>query len=338
MAGYSPASNKIVNLPQAQVTFYDKTFVDNLKANTFFLRCSTRRMLPMNSGSQLELFMYQTLGPNTAQAAEGTVGTGITITVVDNVTTIGQYADYLNFSDLVMATAIDPALENSQKELAYRFAVSLSTIAMRTADSAALIDSNVLRQKAIGTTFGRSDINTAVASMLGRNIKPYQDARMVGVVHPFLIGDALNSTTYGDPTDLLKRTAEGQEKLSELPTGDGGDNVPVLDWAGVSFFASTLVTQTPNYLGNSGTTALRTYIFGKDGLITISLGEGDGTNPGDGDWRNLDIWINRYTEPSVSDPARMIGGSTAYNTKWACTLPPDTTQRIRLIDTVNVVS
>jgi len=32
MAGYSPASNVQANLPQSTVKFYDKDFIDNLKA------------------------------------------------------------------------------------------------------------------------------------------------------------------------------------------------------------------------------------------------------------------------------------------------------------------
>ena len=40
-----------------------------------------------------------------------------------------------------------------------------------------------------------------------------------------------------------KRTAEGQEKLRELPAPDG-DNVTVIDWGGASFHQSTLVKQT----------------------------------------------------------------------------------------------
>lgn len=88
MSGYSPASTTTANLPQSTVIFYDKKFVENLKLNTFFLRCAERRPLPLNSGNKLELFMYQPFGANTVQVAEGTVGSGITPTVLTNTSTI----------------------------------------------------------------------------------------------------------------------------------------------------------------------------------------------------------------------------------------------------------
>jgi hypothetical protein len=58
MAGYPSASNTTSNLPQSTVKFYDKNFIENLKAETPFVRCAERRDLPVNSGNQLVLFEY----------------------------------------------------------------------------------------------------------------------------------------------------------------------------------------------------------------------------------------------------------------------------------------
>lgn len=87
--GY-PASNVQANLPQSTVKFYDKDFIENLKAETPYVRCSERRDLPLNSGNQLVLFEYNTFGANTTQATEGTPGPGITASLVSNTSTIGE--------------------------------------------------------------------------------------------------------------------------------------------------------------------------------------------------------------------------------------------------------
>lgn len=335
--GFSPASMNTSNLPQSQVFHYDKNFIANLKPNTCFLRVCERRELPEMSGNQHVLFMYKALGGNINQAAEGVVGAGITVNVVNNVSAIGQYADYVNLSDMARMTAIDPALENIQKELALRAGLSISTLIRNVADGLSAVDASVnALNLAANVTFSRSTINSATTSLLGRNVLPFSQGTMAGIIHPFIVGDALNDTTAGSVTDLLKRTVEGQEKLSELPVPDG-DDVPILDWAGVRFHASTMVTQTANYLA-SGKVALRTYIVGQNGLIAISLGKKEQAQLGDGDWRNLKLWMYKYDEPSVSDPSRMIGGSTAYNFKFTVTPPPDTTQRIRTIDSVSAIS
>jgi N4-gp56 family major capsid protein len=334
-AGYSPASMSTSNLPQSQAIFFDKNFVHNLKANTTFLRVAERRELPANSGNSLVLYMYEPLGAVMTQAAEGTVGSGRTIAVLSNRTYIGQYADYINFSDLSLETAIDPTLENVSREEAYSLGQTLSYIVRNTLDAANAVDSSVLNQLATNLVFGKSNITTMVASLQGRNVKPFTAGKYCGVVHPFCVGDALNDTSNNSLTDVLKHTREGQMRLEELP-GDG-DEVQIFDWAGCLFFSSTLVTQTTNYL-SSGKTALRTYLVGQDGVIAISLGKTEGTAIGDGDWRNLKCWIRKLDEPSVSDPSRLIGGFTSYNTKFSATLPPDTTMRVREVDALSLIS
>lgn len=338
-SGYSPSSESTANLPQSTVKHYDKNFVKNLKAETPFLRCANRRELPEQAGNQHVLFLYQPLGGNTSQVGEGTVGSGITVTVLSNTSTIGQYADYVNVSDLAMATAIDPALENIQKEMAYRLGQTLSIIVRNTADGASAIDASVNLQKPANSPFGKTDITTNVQSLRGRNVLPFDLERnkFCGVIHSFVIGDAMNDNSNNSITDILKHTVEGQMKLMELPQGMDGEEVQVLEWGGVSFYESTLVTQTSNYLG-SGQTALRTYIFGENGVIAISLGKKEQSMIGDGDWRNLEIWIKKADEPTVADPARVIGGWTSYNAKFTATTAPDVTMRNRTIDSVSLIS
>ncbi len=142
--------------------------------------------------------------------------------------------------------------------------------------------------------------------------------------------------TNNSLTDVLKRTPQGNERLTELPSPDG-QTVPLIDWGGVSFFQSTLVKQTPNYDGTAFT-ALRTYIIGRDGIIGVSFGAKENTQIGNGDWRNLAIWVRRLSEPSGYDPSRMIGGFASYNTMYTATLPPDPVQRIRMIDAVSAIT
>lgn len=328
--GYSPASNTTGNLPQTQAIYYEKTFIDNLKAETPFLKVSTRMEMPENSGNTLSLYMMQTLGANTTQAAEGVVGSGITVSVLNNLSKIGNYADYLNYSKFSLQLAIDPALDNGAKELGYRLAKSLSQLTRLTCDGMVAIDSSTLIQNAFNVPFAKNNITSAVASLGGRNVLPFEAGMYRGIIHPFAVGDTLNDTTNNSLTDVLKHTIEGQMKLEELPTGT--DSARVIDWAGVSFFPSTEVTMTPNYLGHTGVTALRTYILGQNGVLTVSLGKKEGAQIGNGDWRNLKMYTKRYDEVSVSDAAGMIGGSTAYNVNFVPTVVPDVVGRLRMID------
>lgn len=336
--GVSPASNLTSNLPQSVVTQFDKVFVENLKGNTAWVRCTSRRQLDENSGNKLVLFMYQNLpAPPVTQAPEGTIQTGLTISVVQNTSTIGNYADYMNISTYALQTAIDPALEALGVQMAYRLAQLINIIIQNTADGANTVDPLVGHLSLTGNaTLQTTDITTAVQSLQGVNALPFEDGRYFGVLHPFSVGSVLMDQNNNSLVDVIKRTAEGNERLKDLPAPDG-DAVTVLDWGGATFFQSTFVHQTPDYSGTTQT-GLRTYFTGKDGVIGISFGAKENTQIGDGNWRNLNVWVRRLTEPSGYDPSRMIGGFASYNTMYTATLPPDPVQRIRYIDAVSTVS
>ena len=336
--GVSPASNLTSNLPQSVVTQFDKVFIENLKGNTAWVRATSRRQLDENSGNKLVLFMYENLpAPPVTQAPEGTIQTGLTISVVQNTSTIGNYADYMNISTYALQTAIDPALEALGQQMAYRLAQLINIIIQNTVDGANAIDPLVGHLSKTGSaTLQTTDITTAVQSLQGVNALPFEDGRYFGITHPFSVGDILVDKNNNSLTDVLKRTAEGNERLKELPAPDG-DAVTVLDWGGATFFQSTFVHQTPDYSATTQT-GLRTYLTGRDGVIGISFGAKENTQIGDGNWRNLNVWVRRLTEPSGYDPSRMIGGFASYNTMYTATLPPDPVQRVRYIDAVSTIS
>lgn len=339
MSGYNPASNQTSNLPQSRIIFYDKRFIENLKAQTPFLRCAERRELPMNSGNQLELFMYNTFGANTVQAAEGTVGTGITATVGTTTATIGEYADYANFSSLSLATSLDNAVENVGRELSYRLGQTLSAIVRAVVDGSNSIDSSVATALAGGTSLALANIRTAVQSLAGRAVMPFNEAEnlFAGVIHPFAVGDILNDSSNNSTIDVLKRTVPGQQKMDDLVSTDLKETLE-FPASGVSFFQSNLVTLTSTYKGSSGVVAYRTYIMGKDGVIGVRLG-GRGDNAiNDGNWRNIDVSTVTAPQNSVADPSGLIGGWTSYRVHFTATLPPDTTMRLRYIDATSAVS
>jgi len=338
MAGYNPASNTTSTLPQSRVIYYDKRFIENLKAQTPFVRCCERRELPLNSGNQLELFMYNSFGANVAQVSEGTVQTGITASVGTTTATIGEYADYANFSSLALATAIDPVVENVGRELSYRLGQSLSAITRAVADGANAVDASVRFGLASGTAISLANIRAQVQSLAGRAVLPFNEteALMAGVIHPFAVGDLLNDSSNNSAVDILKHTVPGLQRMDDLVSIDLADTLE-FPASGVAFFQSNLVTITTSYSGGA-LNAYRTYIFGRDGVIAIRLG-GRGDNAiDDGNWRNIECNVVQNAPLSVADPSGLIPGWTSYRVHYTASLPPDTTMRLRVIDATSAVS
>jgi hypothetical protein len=272
------------------------------------------------------------------------VGSSISVSVLTTTATIGEYADYANFSSLSLATAIDNTVENVARELAYRLGESLSGLVRATADGASSVDSSVLIQLGATSTtaftsLSLNQIRNAVQSLAGRSVRPYDEASKAfcGVIHPFALGDVLSDVSNNSPIDILKHTPVGLARMEDLISVDLTEMIE-LPGSGVHFFQSNQVTSTANYKGVTGLTALRTYIFGRDGIYSIKLGAQGDTEFGDGEWQNIKCNIVQNAEPSVADPEGLIPGWTSYRVHFTTSLGPDTTVRLREIDAASAIS
>lgn len=335
--GPTPASMLSASMPQAALTiYYNSQFTENLKSRTPGMRITSRRSMPTQAGQQYRDFMYAALPQNTVQHPEGDVGTGITLSIPYTTFSLGQWADFVNFSDFVLSTTIDPALENVERELAYRCGGTIQRLVLAQFDAARTTDASVAGGDATSGTqaMTKDTITRNVGSLRGRNVQPLDGMTRFGVlIHPFFTSDILQDNTNNSLVDVLKHTLEGQMKLQELPSPGNGDNATVLSWGGATFFETTLLTtNVPTWSG--GATAIRTYMAGKDAVISVKLSRDDRTDISDGDYRNLKLWRGKYALGQSFDPAGLIGGGTSYNIVGTWGLPPDTVMRCRCFDFV----
>jgi N4-gp56 family major capsid protein len=333
--GASPTGMNLGNSPQASsVIHYNNKFTKNLKANTPAQRVCSRREMPAQAGVKYRDFMYQTLAANTTATAEGTVGSSITVATSYTDYTLGQWSDYINFSDLVLLTTIDPMVENVERELAYRLGRTIQKLTIAQLDFSRTVDAKVGEQDApnAATSMSKNTAVEAAGSLHGLNVNPLEGGHWGCLIHPWFTTDLMVNGETNGYTDILKRTPEGQMALKELPS-PGGEEATVLQYSGINFFETTELTVTANFKG-SGAAAVRTYVVGEDGLIAVRIERPGKTSIGDGRHQNLKLWRGRYAAGSAFDPANVIGGGCSYNVVGTWGLPPDTTMRVRAYDFV----
>lgn len=321
--GYSPASILTSGaLPNLQAIHYEREAIPNLKADTPFLSMTKQKPLGLRQGNQIQFYTYALLGANINQAAEGTVGSPISESTTKILATIGQYADFINSSDLALDVAIDDPglLQNLANELNYRLALTLNTLTQLTSDAAVAVDANVNIQLANGSYLTANNIRSAVQSLFTSNVRPLRtDGEFGGIIHPNITKDVYNDTSFNGLTDILKRGSEADRAmLMKAPSSSAA-----VSFAGVTFKQTTTAPTTT--IG--GNTYYSSYIYGDDALFSVFLGK----NPESGE-KNYRLFIQNAPENgSVSDPARQIGGWCSYNVKFTNTLPPGATQRLRRI-------
>lgn len=335
--GISPTSMQSGNMPQAAYsTFYNRNFLENLKAKLVMMRMTTRLPMPSKSGQIYRNFMWPVFPANTQQQAEGTVGSGITTTANFQDYILGQWADYLNISDKALVTSISDDMIALCREMAYRLGLSIDDLIMVIFDYLRVLDAKTANLDAPGGTpnFTKAMIEQAPFSLRGQNVSEMDSGFFAGKIHPFFAGDMVAlDTTNNSIVDIWKHTTEGQMKLQELPDPEGGDNVRVLELFGVHWMMSTNCTQTPNYQA-TGKTAIRTYCAGRDAVITIKLQRENRTDVDDGQYQNMKLWMGEYAMGNQADPPGVIGAGTSYNAILAFGPPPDITSRARCWDAV----
>jgi len=192
-------------------------------------------------------------GGNTQQSAEGTVGSPITESSTKIVATMGQYSDYINSSDLAMDVAIDDPslLQNLATELNYRLALTLNSLVQITADSATTTDSSVNIQLANGSFLTANNLRTASQQLAGVNARPLtSDGYYGGIIHPFVVHDLLNDTSFNGLSDIIKRGADAQKLFAPL------QNEQVIEFAGIKFKQTTTAPTTTI----AGNTYYQTYV------------------------------------------------------------------------------
>lgn len=335
--GISPASMGSGNMPQAALsTFYQRAFLENLKAKLVTMRMTTRTPMPAKSGQIYRAFMWPTFPANTQQAAEGTIGSGISTTANFQDYVLGQWADYLQIADKAWITTISDDMVNLRREMAYRLGLSIDDLLMAIFDYLRVLDPKTGNLDAPSGTpnFTKAMIEQAPFSLRGQNVTELDTGYFAGKIHPFYLGDMLAlDVSNNSIVDIWKHTPEGQMKLQELPDPEGGDSVKVIELFGVHWMASTNCTTTANWQ-STGKTAVRTYCAGRDAVISIKLSRENRTDVDDGQYQNMKLWMGEYSMGNVADPAGLISCGTSYNAILAFGPPPDTTSRARCWDAV----
>ncbi len=338
--GFSPTSMQSGNTPQAALTtHYNKNFIENLKARLVMLRMCTRFPMPMHAGQVFRNFMIQPLTANTTQTSEGTVGSGISVSINYQDYQLGQWADFLNISDKAFITSISDDLMNYEREMAYRLGLTIDDLVMAYFDYLRTLDTKTANQDVLTGNYQltKQQIEQVPFSLEGQNVLPCDRGYYCGKIHPFFIGDLLAlDSSNNSVVDILKHTPEGLLKLEELPDGPEGDEVKYIELCGARWMRSTNCTTstTSPVAVASGQTSIRTYLAGKDAVVAIKLDRPDRTNIDDGRYQNMKLWRGEYKPGSVADPAGVVGAGTSYNVILAFGVPPDTTSRARCFDAV----
>lgn len=90
--------------------FYDRTLLERMKPNLPFLKHGQKRPIPKGSGKTISFRKFHSLEPATTPLTEGQPPQAKNLTVTEIKATVEQYGDYVEVTDVLTETAIDPII------------------------------------------------------------------------------------------------------------------------------------------------------------------------------------------------------------------------------------
>jgi N4-gp56 family major capsid protein len=297
--------------------WYDSVAVENFKANTPYYTICNLRPLQQRSGRTIQLFGYVPFGPSNAKAAEGLTGPSLPLSSVTNQIFLDQYVDYISYSDVAVATFIDPAVQNGAKELAYRGALTVNQVIISIVDAAVTIDAKVPIDLADNEFLNSSTIRRCEFSLDAMNAMRRAGGMYVGIGHPLAFYDLLQDNTAGSVTDVLKRTEGGADMLQSGSKG----GYTVVDWAGIRLIRTT-TAPTYNNFPSSGKTGYGTHVFGDEAFFASTLANGKlGQLPKD---KNFTVTTSYFEQPTPDNAALQVAAAVSYNFLFGVAARPNT--------------
>lgn len=198
-------------LSSAVATYYDKKFLDWLKADLMFDQFAQKKKLPKNSGTVMQFQRYTVFSANTTALTEGTVPSGLALASTTITATPVQYGDYVALSDRIVTEAIDPIVESATELLAYRAALSLDTIIRNTLHGAVTdqFANASPDEDGVGATevLSAAEIRKAVRTLKNNKVKPFAGQVFKGLFSPMQTFDLMSETGVGGFLDITKYTS-----------------------------------------------------------------------------------------------------------------------------------
>ncbi len=109
-------------------TFYDKTLIELAKPALVFDQLGQKRPIPAGGGQTIEFRRFNSLPKATTPIIEGVTPTGSKLTVTPVTATVDQYGDYVELTDMIELTSVDPIVVEATRQLADQAGRTIDTV------------------------------------------------------------------------------------------------------------------------------------------------------------------------------------------------------------------
>lgn len=242
-------------------TYYDKKLLSRLVPNFVFGQFAQKRPIPKNGGKTIEFRQFTSLTPATTPLTEGVTPSGNALNVTNKTATVAQYGDFIEISDVLDLTAIDPVLDETADLLGEQAAETLDVIIrdiLVAGTNVQYANGRTSRGTiASGDNLTVNEIRKAVRTMKRNKVKPLDGGDYVAIVEP--------GATYDLQSDTKWEQAAQYAGSKQIFSGEIGRLY------GVRFVETPLAKKFAGQ-GAAGIDVYCTLVLGKDayGIVDVA--------------------------------------------------------------------
>lgn len=249
-------------------TFYERVLIERLLPQLNFYKDATKKKLPKNNGRTTNFRKFNSLTAPSSSLTEGMTPDGNNLNISTITATVEQEGDYVQITDLIQLTGIDPVLtetcellgEEAEKVFDSRIQTAISKgtnvyFAGNSTTRAGLESATVKYLTA-------DDIKKIVRKLKNANAKRFSDGYYHMQIDPDIAYDLMSDTAWVDVSKYAKPEQMVKGELGKMH--------------GMKFFETTNL-ETVDSSENSGKIDVHiAYAYGKDSYACIDLEGGAG--------------------------------------------------------------
>jgi len=191
--------------PEMKV-YYDTRLIDHAEPKLVHDQFGDKKPIPKGRGKTIEFRRFSPLPKALTALTEGVTPAGNKLDVTSFEATVDQYGDYIEHSDMLDLTAIDPVVEQATKLLGSQAGRTLDTITREVitagtnvmyapkADGSEVLTRDAITEDCLLTV---KLVFRAAAKLHAMNAVPIDDA-FVAIVHPNVACDLMTSDDWVD--------------------------------------------------------------------------------------------------------------------------------------------
>lgn len=249
-------------------TFYERLLIERLLPQLNFYKDATKKKLPKNSGRTINFRKFNSLTAPSASLTEGKTPDGNNLSISTITATVAQEGDYVQITDLIQLTGIDPVLTETCETLGEQ-AEKLFDSRIQTAISkgtnvyfAGGATTRAGLESATTKNLTADDIKKIVRKLKNADAKRFADGYYHMQIDPDIAYDLMSDSAWVDVSKYAKPEQMAKGELGKMH--------------GMKFFETTNL-ETVSSSADSGKIDVHiAYAYGKDSYACIDLEGGAG--------------------------------------------------------------